>query len=86
MSKNRAIPREYFKVLADKCPLNVWQEIVQVAVEQALEGNAGARTWLAKMVLPDGMTLMDLAKIEHMGVTRDESIETYKGPVVRIRK
>ena len=85
MTKPRPIPREYFRVLADRCPLETWKQIVDTAVAQALDGNATARAWLAKQVLPDGMTLMDLAKMEYMGTSAEESIESYKGPIIQVR-
>lgn len=41
----------YLRALSDACPIEVWREIVQKAVEQARQGDAGARCWLAKYLL-----------------------------------
>ena len=86
LTKNRPIPREYFKVLADTCTLSDWKEITETAVGQAKQGNDRARLFLSKHLLPEGMTIMDLAKLEYLGISKETSIENYHGPIVNPKK
>ena len=48
-----AIERDYLTALSDECGPDVWRRIVQLAVADAEGGNATARVWLAKYLLPE---------------------------------
>jgi hypothetical protein len=47
----RAIESDYLRTLADACPPDTWREICDRAVEQARDGDAKARDWLAGHLL-----------------------------------
>ncbi len=47
----RPTERTYLAILAETCPPDAWREIVEKAVSDAKAGNAGARDWLAGLVL-----------------------------------
>jgi len=47
----RATEKDYLRALSDACPIEVWQEIVEKAVEEARAGDQAARMWLGKYLL-----------------------------------
>jgi hypothetical protein len=47
----RDTEREYLRVLMDACPPARWQRIVDRAVEEAEQGDATARAWLARYLV-----------------------------------
>jgi hypothetical protein len=47
----RATESDYIRALSDACPIEVWQEIVGKAVEEARAGNPAARMWLGKYLM-----------------------------------
>lgn len=48
---SRAVERDYLAMLSDRCPPEVWAEVVDRAVEDARKGDAAARAWLSKYLL-----------------------------------
>lgn len=48
---SRAVERDYLAALSDRCPPDVWAEVVDRAVEDARKGDAAARAWLSKYLL-----------------------------------
>ena len=48
----RRIERDYLRALAGVVDLDAWQEIVQRAVDDARNGDAKARAWLSRHLLP----------------------------------
>lgn len=49
---SRLVERDYLVALSDAVPLDDWAEIVGRAVADAKTGDAAARAWLAKHLLP----------------------------------
>jgi len=68
---SRAIESDYLRTLADACPPDTWRAICERAVEQARDGDAKARDWLAGHLLgvPRGevRALTELAAHEAAG-------------------
>jgi hypothetical protein len=66
----RAVEADYLRHLAESCPLARWREICQVAVEQALAGDAKAREWLGLYLMgkPTGHALHDQVFAGEIGV------------------
>ena len=63
----RPVEREYFATLNAAVTLDVWQRIVQRAVDDALAGDAKAREWLSKWLMQaEVRTLTVLAAEESM--------------------
>ena len=61
----RPVEREYFATLNAVVPLDVWHRICQRAVDDALDGDAKARDWLAKHLMQtEARTLTVLAAEE----------------------
>ena len=52
--RRRKPKAEYLEVLSDECTPERWGKIVSVAVAQATEGDAAARQWLTKLLIPNG--------------------------------
>lgn len=69
----RAVELDYLKALSDAVPVNAWVEICQRAVEDARAGDAKARQWLSEHLL-SGATLLELAKLDAVGVTPGDHI------------
>ena len=44
----RAVESDYLRALADACPLDVWRGVCERAADDARDGDAQARAWLAK--------------------------------------
>lgn len=64
-AKRRPIEREYLATLNKAVPLSVWGKICRRTVEDALAGDAKARDWLSKWLLPaDSRQLTILAAEE----------------------
>ena len=71
----RAVERDYLATLAEACPPETWQRIVERAVADAKNGDATARAWLAKYLIGDKPTaLTELAIAEVRGVTTDDEL------------
>lgn len=51
-AKRRPIEREYLATLNAAVPLTVWRKICRRTVDDALAGDAKAREWLSKWLLP----------------------------------
>ncbi len=47
----RKVESEYLRTLAEVCPPEVWKQICQKAVQNALAGEARARDWLSRYLL-----------------------------------
>lgn len=43
--------RDYMRVIAEACPPDVWAQIVQRAVDDALQGEPKARAWLTSILI-----------------------------------
>lgn len=69
----RAIERDYLAALAEACPPATWRRIVERAVADAEAGDHQARTWLARYLVGDGVTLGAIAVAEALGI--DAKIE-----------
>ena len=48
----RTVERDYLRAMADAVDLGTWRGIVARAVEDAEAGDAKARTWLSRHLLP----------------------------------
>jgi hypothetical protein len=71
----RAVERDYLTTLAEACPPETWQRIVERAVADAKNGDATARAWLAKYLIGDKpAALTELAIAEARGVTTDDEL------------
>jgi len=71
----RPTERSYLVALAAAVPLEVWGQIVDRAVADALAGDAKAREWLAKYLLgSDPMKLLDLAADEEAGIDEQQAV------------
>src|SRR5262249_20395293 len=59
----RAVETDYLAALSDAVPPEAWKRIVARAVEDAEQGDAKAREWLAACLIgkPAGDTLLKLA-------------------------
>lgn len=67
------VPPEYLGALGDVITLDVWKRIIAKAVEGALEGDAQARGWIAKLLFTGSKaSLEDVAAIELSGRTVDD--------------
>lgn len=53
----RAVESDYLRVLAATVTVDHWQRICQRALDDALAGDAKARSWLASYLLPSGSDL-----------------------------
>jgi hypothetical protein len=72
----RSVEQDYLATLADAVPLRRWKKIVARAVEDAEEGDAKARRWLAEYLLGrQADPLTTLAATELAG-TLDDEIQT----------
>ena len=60
----RAIEREYLAVLGEAVTLDDWRDVVARAVADAKNGDHQARVWLAKYVIGEKSTLLDVAAAE----------------------
>lgn len=49
----RPVELHYLRAISDACPLDVWRDIVQKAVDLAKTGDAAARAWLSKYLCGD---------------------------------
>jgi hypothetical protein len=68
----RPVEHEYLARLNAVVTLDVWQQIVERAVQDALEGESKARDFVAKYVLGDDtLSLLELAINERAGMTAD---------------
>lgn len=71
----RRIERDYFAALADAITEDVWREIVEKTVTDAKKGDPKARDWIARFALgKDPMSLMDLARLEALGIQPEHEI------------
>lgn len=71
----RRIERDYFSVLADAITEAVWREIVERTISDAKKGDPKARDWIARFALgKDPMSLMDLARLEGLGIQPEHEI------------
>ena len=71
----RVVEVEYLDALSDAVGLHDWREIAQRAVSDAKNGDATARAWLTKHLLPEKPGgLMDLAVAEHDDRSVDDQI------------
>lgn len=65
----RTIEEDYLRTLSEAVPLEKWRQIVEMAVQHALEGDDRARTWLSKYLLGDNLPgLAKLAALDAEGV------------------
>ena len=55
----RSVEARYHRALTAACPPELWQSIVEKAVEQALEGDGAARAWLSRFLV--GHMSLDVA-------------------------
>lgn len=65
--QRRPIEREYLAVLNSVVRLDTWQAICQRAVNDALEGDAKARDWLAKWLMGLESRLLTVLAAEESG-------------------
>lgn len=49
---SKATEDEYLAAVGDAVPLDIWKTICQRAAQDATKGNAKARDWLSKHLLP----------------------------------
>ena len=71
----RAVEQDYLARLSDAVTLDDWESIVEVAVNQAMEGDEKARAWLAKYLLGEKPArLIDLAAQEAASISTDDTI------------
>jgi hypothetical protein len=70
------VEADYLRLLSESCPLARWQEICQVAVEQALAGDAKAREWLGLYLIgkPTGHALHDEVFAGEIGVFKIDAL------------
>lgn len=71
------VERQYLQTLASEVSLADWAMISRRAIKDAKAGDAKAREWLSKYVLPPegaGATLLDIAIAEHNGQSIDDFI------------
>jgi hypothetical protein len=74
--KRTPVEADYLLALAEICPPATWRDIVQRAVDDALAGDAKARAWLAKHLLPGKSNpLREIAVVEAAGGDLDTEIE-----------
>ena len=71
---------QYLLAISDACPLGKWKQIVDRAVQDALNGDSPARDWLAKYLVgkPHDRhldSLVSLVAQEQLGHTIDNKIE-----------
>lgn len=64
--ERRPVEADYLRTLADVCPVTIWAEIVGKAVEQARQGDAAARAWLARYLCADTTLHESLSQAESM--------------------
>jgi hypothetical protein len=68
----RPVEHEYLARLNAVVTLDVWQQIVQRAAQDALEGDSKARDFVAKYVLGDDrVSLLELAINDRAGMSAD---------------
>ena len=73
----RAVEQEYLAKLNATVTLEVWQQIVERAVQDAKNGDAKAREWIAKYLIGDERpSLVLLAANERAGITADVAIDS----------
>ena len=71
----RAVEREYLAVFGDELTLDRWRRIVRAALDDAENGDAKAREWIAKYALgSDPARLFDLAAAEAANVTAEDEV------------
>lgn len=74
----RPVEQEYLATLSNAVTLSVWEQIVQRAVADALQGDARSREWLARYVLGDQTpSLVQLAADEQLGLTAEGDIASF---------
>lgn len=75
----RQVESEYLRVVAQACDLDVWREIVSRAVQDAKSGDAKAREFLARWIMPANLTLTELTARDETGSDMvDERIKAIK--------
>lgn len=78
----RPVEQEYLATLNGAVTLDAWREIVQRAIEDAKNGEAKARDWLAKYLLGDSPpSLLELAAREEAGLTPGSEIGAAAGQI-----
>jgi hypothetical protein len=76
----RSVEREYLAALSDAVSTADWRAICQRARDDALQGDAGARAFLAKYLLGAApLRLLDLAADESGGFTAEAEIADQRG-------
>lgn len=71
----RAVERDYMATFGDELTLDRWRRIVRSALDDAENGDAKAREWIAKYALgSDPARLFDLAAAEAANVTADDEV------------
>ncbi|MCY2991621.1 MAG: hypothetical protein NTY19_27670 [Planctomycetota bacterium] len=71
----RRVEAEYLGILSDAVTLPTWRKIAKRAVDDALQGDAAARSWLSRYLVGQvGNTLERLAAAELAGRTVDDGI------------
>ena len=71
----RPIEREYLATLNAAVPLDTWQAICKRAADDALNGDAKARDWLAKWLLGLESRLLTTLAAEESGAEPDAVAE-----------
>jgi hypothetical protein len=68
----RTTEREYLIALTEACPPEAWQQIISRCVEDAKNGDAKAREWLARYLLGNpeakAKTLLTVAIEQEVGI------------------
>jgi hypothetical protein len=62
----RPVEAAYLRTLSDRCPPETWAKIVDEAVQQAVLGDAAARSWLGKYLCGDARLEYSLTPDEKM--------------------
>ena len=71
----RAVERDYLAVISQTCPPEVWQMVVDRAVQDAQAGDARAREWLTRYVIgSQPASLLELSVWDQRGYTADEQV------------
>ncbi len=71
----RRVELEYLMVLGETVSLATWRKIARRAVQDALNGDAGARSWLAKYLIGStGNSLETAAAAEQAGLTIEDGL------------
>lgn len=71
----RMVGEDYLAALSDAVPLDAWRRIAARAVSDAENGDAKARAWLSRYLLPNQDRLLALAEQQNEPALEDQRIE-----------